>query len=316
MTIAAPRFSVIIPAYNSANTLGAAIDSVLAQTWPAHEIIVVDDGSTDDTAVRVRACGERVHYLYQSNAGVSAARNHGIRAATGDWIAFLDADDLYLPERLKRHAEWIQRNPGLDFYVGDFEHRDEAGRPLGTGMEGTAIGRRLLEKAGGRREVIMEGEEILQFIEHQFSDVRCLSVPKSLLEQAGGFPEGVAVGEDVYCIVRLCAYARAIGVICEPMAVYTVHDTGAIRSDSLRAQAASVVTFKRLQEDLRDASPGVRRALKGLVRRVRRDWATALLRQGRRREAVQAIAPELAENPGPAALRDLFSVLRGVKRRA
>lgn len=316
MTITAPRFSVIIPTYNSADTVNAAIDSVLAQTWPAHEIIVVDDGSTDDTAERVRACGERVRYLHQPNAGVSAARNHGIRAAAGDWIAFLDADDLYLPDRLQWHAEWIQRNPGLDFYVGNFEHRDEAGTPLGTGMEATPVGRRLLERAGGAREAVMDGDDILAFIEHQFSDVRCLSVPKSLLEQVGGFPEGVAVGEDVYCIVKLCARARAIGVVCEPVAVYTVHGTGAIRSDTLRAQAESVATFKRLQTELRDASPGVRRALKGLVRRVRRDWATALLRQGRRREAVQAIAPELAENPGPAALRDLFSVLRGVKRRA
>ncbi|WP_158675246.1 glycosyltransferase family A protein [Thiohalobacter thiocyanaticus] len=316
MTIAAPRFSVIIPAYNSADTISAAIDSVLSQTWPAHEIIVVDDGSTDDTAERVRACGEPVHYLHQPNAGVSAARNCGIRAATGDWIAFLDADDLYLPDRLKWHAEWIQREPGLIFYVGNFEHRDEAGNPLGTGMEGTPVGRRLLERAGGAREAVMEGDDILAFIVHQFSDVRCLSVPKSLLEQVGGFPAGIAVGEDVYCIVKLCARARAIGVVCEPLAVYTVHDTGAIRSDTLRAQTESVVTFKRLHSELRDAGPDVRRALKGLVRRVRRDWATALLRQGRRREALKAIAPGLVENPGWSALRDLLSVLRGVKRQA
>ncbi|BCO30926.1 hypothetical protein TspCOW1_10290 [Thiohalobacter sp. COW1] len=311
-----PRFSVIIPAYNSEATIAAAIDSVLAQSWPAHELIIVDDGSSDATADRILAYGERVRYIHQSNAGVSAARNHGIRAASGDWLAFLDADDLYLPDRLRWHAEWIQRNPGLDFYVGNFEHRDETGRPLGTGMAGTAVGQRLLEQAGGRREVIMEGEDILQFIEHQFSDVRCLSVPKPLMEAVGGFPAGIAVGEDVYCIVQLCARARAVGVITAPMAVYTVHDTGAIRSDSLRAQAESVVTFTRLRSDLRDADPGVGRALRALVRRVRRDWATALLRQGRRAEAIRAILPELIESPGPTALRDLLSVLRGVKGRA
>ncbi|HSH30891.1 MAG TPA: glycosyltransferase [Thiohalobacter sp.] len=311
-----PRFSVIIPAYNSAATIAAAIDSVLAQSWPAHELIIVDDGSSDATADRILAYGDRVRYLHQPNAGVSAARNHGIRAATGDWLAFLDADDLYLPDRLRWHAEWIQRNPGLDFYVGNFEHRDETGRPLGTGMAGTAVGQRLLALAAGRREVVMEGEAILQFIEHQFSDVRCLSVPKPLMEAAGGFPEGIAVGEDVCCIVSLCTRARAIGVITWPMAIYTVHDSGAIRSDTLRAQAESVITFSRLRSDLRDANPGVRRALKGLVRRVRRDWATALLRRDRRGEAVRAILPELIESPGPTSLRDLLSVLRGVKRRA
>lgn len=311
-----PRFSVIIPAYNSEGTIADAIDSVLAQSWPAHELIVVDDGSSDATADRVRAYGDRVRYIHQPNAGVSAARNHGIRAANGDWLAFLDADDLYLPDRLRWHAEWIQREPGLDFHVGNFEHRDETGRPLGTGMQGTAVGQRLLAQAGGGHEVVMEGDAILQFIEHQFSDVRCLSVPKPLMEAVGGFPEGIAVGEDVYCIVELCARARAIGVITAPMAVYTVHDAGAIRSDSLRAQAESVATFKRLQEALRDANPGVRRALRGLVRRVRRDWATALLRQGRRGEALRAILPELIEAPGPSALRDLLSVLRGVRGRA
>lgn len=313
MSVTAPRFSVIIPAYNSAATIATAIDSVLAQTWPAHELIVVDDGSTDATAERIRAYGERVRYVHQPNAGVSAARNHGIRVATGDWLAFLDADDLYLPDRLKWHADWIRREPGLDFLVGNFEHRDPAGKPLGNGMQGTAVGRQLLAEADGRREVVMEGEAILRFIEHQFSDVRCLSVPRLLIEAVGGFPEGIAVGEDVYCIVKLCARARAIGVITSPMAVYTVHDTGAIRSDTLRAQTESVASFKRLRDELRDTSPGVRRALKGLVRRVRRDRATALLREGRYWQAVGAILPETLDNPGRRSLRDLVSIMRGLR---
>ena len=114
-TMSVPTFSVIIPTYNAAATLGRAVESVLAQDCPAQEVIVVDDGSSDETAATVAAFGDRVRYLFQPNAGVSAARNAGVAVATGDWLAFLDADDWYYPERLRWHAEWIERDPGPGF---------------------------------------------------------------------------------------------------------------------------------------------------------------------------------------------------------
>jgi len=105
------NISVVIPAYNAAGTIGRALDSVIAQTHPAREILVVDDGSTDRTAQVVSEYGGRVEYLYQDNAGPGAARNAGIRAAHGEWIAFLDADDEWLPHRLALQAELLQRDP-------------------------------------------------------------------------------------------------------------------------------------------------------------------------------------------------------------
>ena len=102
-----PELSVIIPVYNNEATLARALDSVLSQSYPAHEIIVVDDGSTDGSDEVVSSYGNRIRSLYQPNGGVSAARNHGARTATGDWLAFLDADDWYYPDRLRLHAEWI-----------------------------------------------------------------------------------------------------------------------------------------------------------------------------------------------------------------
>ena len=102
--MSAITISVVIPTYNRAHTLPRALDSVLAQTRPAAEIIVVDDGSSDHTESMLRQGYPMVRYLRQSNLGVSAARNTGIQAACGDWIALLDSDDAWLPEKLERQC--------------------------------------------------------------------------------------------------------------------------------------------------------------------------------------------------------------------
>ena len=101
------KISVVIPAYNAAAWIRRAVNSVLSQTRPADEIIVVDDGSTDGTGDIVRMYDGRVRLLQQANAGAAAARNTGILAATGDWIAFLDADDEWLPQKLQRQTEYL-----------------------------------------------------------------------------------------------------------------------------------------------------------------------------------------------------------------
>jgi len=97
-----PLISAIIPAYNAADTITRTLKSILDQTVPPHEIIVVDDGSQDNTCEVVRALGDRVTLISQENGGPSAARNTGIKAATGDWLAFLDSDDAWLPTKLER----------------------------------------------------------------------------------------------------------------------------------------------------------------------------------------------------------------------
>ena len=88
-----PFVSVVVPAYNAGECIERAIESVLAQTFCDYEVIVVDDGSTDNTAEAVRKYGPKVQYIHQANAGVSVARNAAIAVAKGKWIAFLDADD-------------------------------------------------------------------------------------------------------------------------------------------------------------------------------------------------------------------------------
>jgi glycosyltransferase involved in cell wall biosynthesis len=104
------RVSAIIPCYNYGKYLAQAIASVLAQTYPVAEILVVDDGSTDNTREVAASFGDRVRYIYQENQGPSAARNNGIREVTGDWIAFLDADDRWLPEKIELQVKAAEQD--------------------------------------------------------------------------------------------------------------------------------------------------------------------------------------------------------------
>jgi glycosyltransferase involved in cell wall biosynthesis len=110
--------SVIIPAYNAARYLGAAIESVLAQAWQPLEIIVVDDGSTDDSVQVAQRYQPLVQCVQQANCGPGAARNWGIRIAQGEFLAFLDADDLWLPGKLASQMGHLDAHPELDMVFG------------------------------------------------------------------------------------------------------------------------------------------------------------------------------------------------------
>jgi glycosyltransferase involved in cell wall biosynthesis len=131
-----PKVSVIVPAYNAAHFLPAALDSVLRQTWRDWEIVVADDGSTDDTRSvveqRIPSFGGRLRYLFQPNRGVSAARNAALHAATGQFIALLDADDVWLPTRLERGMDVFDRDRGTGLVHARVLRMDPNGTVLGT----------------------------------------------------------------------------------------------------------------------------------------------------------------------------------------
>jgi glycosyltransferase involved in cell wall biosynthesis len=119
------RISCIIPLYNAEKYLAETLDSVIAQDWPLHEIIVVDDGSTDDSRRVLDRYADFVRLIEQPHAGVAAARNRGLRVATGDVIAFQDSDDLWPPGRLRRLAESLQDDASVDIVAGRVEVLDE-----------------------------------------------------------------------------------------------------------------------------------------------------------------------------------------------
>lgn len=104
------ELTAVVPTFNRRTTLGRCLDSILNQTCPVNSIIVVDDGSTDGTEEWIRSTYPTVQLISQSNQGVSSARNTGIRSASTDWIAFLDSDDAWLPDKIERQIEFLQSN--------------------------------------------------------------------------------------------------------------------------------------------------------------------------------------------------------------
>ncbi|MGB5339051.1 MAG: glycosyltransferase [Gammaproteobacteria bacterium] len=302
---------MIIPVYNSAETLPRAIESVIEQTWPAYEIIVVDDGSTDNSWQVANRFADKVQLIHQSNAGVSAARNLGAESATGDWLAFLDADDWYYPDRLRWHAEWIGRDTGLDFLTGDYEYRREDGSLIGTSMTLHPSGREMLEKADGFSEVVMESHEIESFVADHFGDIHTLSVPRKTFHELGGYPLGFKVCEDVHFLTRLCAVSSRVGVICRPLGVYLIHGSSATRSDPLKSQQYNVQTLLDLKSLASGFPAPVQRGLMARIRNGRLNLGYAFVKSGRRRDAIGAVLPSLIESPGWASLRNLMSILKG-----
>ena len=125
------KVSVIIPTYNRADMLGDALDSVLKQTYTNWEVIVVDDGSTDDTqSVMTRYTDPRIHYVYQANKGLPGARNTGIRHAQGEYLALLDSDDVFLPHRLERQLALAEADPAIGVVAGGCIETDTHLRPI------------------------------------------------------------------------------------------------------------------------------------------------------------------------------------------
>ena len=126
-----PLISIVVVCYNQAQYLGEAIESALAQTYQFVEILVVDDGSTDETA-QVAAAFPRVHYIHQSNRGLPAARNAGLRRSAGEYIVFLDADDRLLPGAVQEGMHCFGDSPDCAFVSGAYRNVFSDGSPAPT----------------------------------------------------------------------------------------------------------------------------------------------------------------------------------------
>jgi len=192
------HLSVVIPLYNKREYIGRALASVAKQTYPASEVIVIDDGSTDDGAEIVeRYTGLPVRLIRQRNKGVSAARNAGINAASGEWVAFLDADDEYHSDFLAQIAEAVLRYPdvGVAYGWSYFLESSESTVP------GKAQAHPLLLDDYLAYVVFGGGREV---------NSSSVAIRRDAFAKAGAFPEGVCVGEDSDLWIRLAWTTRFV----------------------------------------------------------------------------------------------------------
>lgn len=304
-----PTISVIIPAYNAAGTLARAIESVLAQSAPAHEIIVVDDGSADETGSVAQSFGPAVRYIRQQNAGPSAARNQGVMQATGEWVAFLDADDWFVQERLAEHARMIAEGIEADFLVAPYDYVEPDGTLISSSLETTTLGRRLMSHGERETGLVLTGSDIGLFAAQQFSDTRGLTLPRATFIRLGGFPTDLRICEDVAFILRLCAASERMGVSCRSLAAYVVHEDGLIRSDRLRAQTETVRALLTLSDEMPKAPGPIHAAWQQLVKDAYDNLAARLLKLGRKREALVSLWSGFCFKPRSSDIRRFLSTL-------
>jgi glycosyltransferase involved in cell wall biosynthesis len=279
------KVSVVIPTYNRAPMVGEAIASALAQTYERLEVIVVDDGSTDDTAERVgRRRDPRLRYVRREHAGVSSARNAGIAAATGDLVSFLDSDDLWKPEKIETELAALARHPQAGGVFSDLEKREGA-TVVPSFMRRTRVFSRLL---GGR--VFPQGWLLpsralyLCLLQEIPIKTPALTVRRRALERVGAFDERWTSSEDWEFLLRF-ARRESLVYLDRPLAVIRVSTDSLRRADQERGE----LTMLRLlaAEHRRLSDPEARRAAAaGIVERAKHlSWYYR--DTGRRRDAMR-----------------------------
>ena len=283
--------SIVMPAYNARATIFDALDSALNQTLPADEIIVIDDGSTDSTGEAVaEKYGAQVAVITQVNAGVSAARNRGIEAASGEFIQFLDADDVLDPRKLERSLDMAQRT-GAPVVYGPAQFVDPDGRtPVSIQFPPLPSGEILTEWLTG---TMANGS---------YGVCSSFFVSRAVLQAAGGFAIDMAQAEDWHLWIRLAAKHR-FAALDEPLVTYRVMPAGASRHDLNMAKGR--LTAIRRARELPEVQARLSKATLDRLEAGRwHVYAVRLWESGQRREAREAFAA--ANRLAPSVVRAFY----------
>ena len=203
-----PRVSVIIPSYNCARYVGRAIDSVCAQTYKDYEILVVDDGSSDDTKDVMMRYGRKVTYIYQRNQGVSAARNHAISKANGELLAYLDADDMWFPEKLERQVAFLDAHQECGMVHSEMSIINEQDEILHA---------RFYEET---QRSVPQGHCMEVLLTRCHIQTLTVVERRSSFDRVGGFDERLPVAQDYLHWIMIAAEGQAIGYLAEPLGKY------------------------------------------------------------------------------------------------
>lgn len=228
--------SVVIPAYNAAAFLAEAVASALGQSRPPLEVIVIDDGSTDGSPAIARGVGSRVRVISQENRGAAAARNRGIEAASGEWIAFLDADDLWVPTKLEEQLAFLESHAECAAVYAQMVNfsadRGTAGLP--------------------QPDVVHSGWLFDRLLVENFVPLPSLVVSAEALRLVGGFDDSLATAEDTNLLLRL-ALRHQIGGLARPLLRRRLH--GSNLSDRGDVEVGTLKNLDRLVARFPDKAP-------------------------------------------------------------
>ena len=207
------RISVVVPAYNLADVIGTTLETVLAQTSLPDEVLVVDDGSTDGTVALVESLARRfppgvLRIVYGTHSGPGAARNSGMLAATGDWIAFLDGDDLWAPAKIERLRQTIAANPAVTMVAHDEFERDVAGH---------TVHKALHERFDPAQPLLV------QLYRANFLSTSCVAVKRTLIDDLGLMDVTLPAAQDYDFWLKLARRAQ-LAFIAEPLETYVLRE--------------------------------------------------------------------------------------------
>ncbi len=223
-----PRVSVIIPTFNNLRYIDQTVASVMEQTYESYEIIVIDDGSTDDTASYFAGLDGPVCYVYQENEGVSAARNHGLRLARGKYVVFLDGDDLLLPNKIEKQVNFLDRHPKVDCVHSGWQLIDQNGEMLKT-VEPWHDAPRLDLKTWLLWKPVFLG---------------AMMTRRHCVVQAGGFDITLRQAEDVDLVFRMAMNGCLFAWLYYPTVRYRQHGESVMRNVKEQAESITRVLDK------------------------------------------------------------------------
>jgi glycosyltransferase involved in cell wall biosynthesis len=270
--------AVIIPCYNAASCLARALDSALAQTLRDSRIFVIDDGSTDQTDAVLRSYASRIVRASQPHAGQAAARNHGIRLSNSPYVAFLDADDEWLPEKLERQIEILKRDPQIGLVYSDCS-------TSGTGPDaGSHFARVGIQPSGRVFERFLDSCNVF---------TPTVIVRRECLEDVGVFNESLPVCEDFNLWLRIAAKWK-VAVIPEVLAIrHRRAGSLSLTTGAVVSFDSSIASFMHVMQANPHLSQSERHALRKTIANRHYQYGAYLLKEGERtpsrRQMLQAM---------------------------
>jgi GT2 family glycosyltransferase len=266
--VSAPTFSVLITAYQDADYVADAVASALSQTKPPHEVVVCDDGSTDDIEGALAPFRDEIVLLRQENRGVASARNAAAAVASGDFLAILDADDIYLPDRLEALGRLAAERPDLEVLTTDAY---------------LEVNGRVVRRAYTPSWTFPVDDQRSEILRRNFV-LGLAAVRREVLLRAGGWDESLRFAEDWDLWVRLLLNGSRLGCVVEPLARYRV------REHSLSANQVAMLEgeIKVLEKALRNPriQPEEDLVARGTIARLGQELAVERLREALRTQAV------------------------------